>query len=94
MNELLVIGLQILALVLMIFGIGAISGWQWAVKSLRRRPPAWITGVVAAAGLSSSTAFALQENWLQALGTGGLWLVVVAGQLGVRPFARSRNDAT
>jgi hypothetical protein len=51
-------------------------------------------GVVAAAGLSSSTAFALQENWLQALGTGGLWLVVVAGQLGVRPFARSRNDAT
>ena len=65
--ELLIVGLSVVGLILMVFGLGAISGWLWAVKSLKVKPPAWIIGVTAAAGGTTTLAFALQGNWLSAV---------------------------
>ncbi len=57
------------------------------MKSLRVRPPGWITGVTAAAGAFMAAAFLFGGNWLSAITTTVFFALVVAGQLRIGPFA-------
>lgn len=92
--ELLIVGLTIVGLILMVFGLGAVSGWLWAVKSLKVKPPAWITAVTAAAAATSAAAFALQGDWLSALGFVLMFGTIVIGQQRMWPFRRSGGEAS
>lgn len=87
--ELLAFALTMLGLGLMLFALGAICAWAWAVKSLSIMPPAWIVGVTAAAGMALTGGFLLRGNWLSALTNGFLWAMIVGAQLQVGPFRRS-----
>jgi hypothetical protein len=87
--ELLAFALTMLGLGLMLFAVGAICAWAWAVKSLSIGPPAWIVGVTAAAGTALIGGFLLRGNWFSALTSGVLWAMIVGAQLQVGPFHRS-----
>ena len=93
--ELAAVILSILGLGLLIFALGALMGWYWAVKSLDVKPPAWIIGVTAAAGTAMVGSRAALQDWLSALLTGLLFLLIVGAQLRAGPFRRSSGgDAT
>jgi hypothetical protein len=73
---------------LIVFAIGAQSGWLWAVKSIVTPRPPWIVAVLAAGGACYVAFAALQTNWLSALLTAALYTVIVAGSLRIGPFGR------
>jgi hypothetical protein len=73
---------------LIVFAIGAQSGWLWATKSLEAPRPPWIAGVLAAGGLCYVAFAALLGDWLSALLTAGLYAIMVGGSLRIGPFAR------
>ncbi len=79
-------GLSILGLTLLVFSLGAISGWVWAVKSLVPRPPLWLTAVLGAGGLSFIGAQLVSGDWLGAAGTTVLYTLLVGGNLRIGPF--------
>lgn len=89
-DEVFAFGLAIAGLGLLIFSIGAMSGWAWAVKSLEVPPPRWIAGVTLAAGGAMVASALLRSDWVSAVGAGVLFAMVVAGQLRVGPW-RSRS---
>ena len=91
MSELLAAALSIFALVLMIFGVGAIAGWSWAAKSLDVTPPRWIAGVLLVAGVSFVTSSLLQGQWLTAASATLLYALLVGGALRVGPFRQPRS---
>jgi hypothetical protein len=84
--------LTILGLVLMVFGVGATSGWAWAMKSLDPRPPYWITGVLGAAGLSFVASSVLRADWFMALSWTLMFAVIVVGNLRIGPFRPKSAD--
>jgi hypothetical protein len=85
-SEVTVVVLSILALGLMIFGIGAIAGWTWAVKSLRVPPPRWIPGVMLVAGMLFVAANVLQDQWLTAASWALFFVLLIGGMLRIGPF--------
>lgn len=92
MGDVVAFALTILALALLLFAIGAISGWSWAVKSLEVSPPRWIAAVLLAAGLAFVAAAIVNQNWLLA-GTSALFYgIIVAGALRIGPFRRAARS--
>jgi hypothetical protein len=89
-DEVFSFGLAIAGLGLLIFSIGAMLGWAWAVKSLDVPPPRWIAGVTLAAGSAMVASALLRSDWVSAVASGLLFATVVAGQLRVGPW-RSRS---
>jgi hypothetical protein len=73
---------------LIVFALGAQSGWLWAVKSIDAPRPPWIVAVLGAGGACYVAFAALQANWLTALLTAALYTVIVAGSLRIGPFGR------
>jgi hypothetical protein len=74
--------------VLVIFAIGAQSGWLWATKSINAPRPPWIAAVLAVGGACFVGFSALQGEWLSTLLTAGLYSVIVGGSLRLGPFGR------
>jgi len=85
-------GLSVLGLALMIFSLGAVAGWAWAVKSLDVAPPPWIAAVTATAGAALVAGSVVGGNWLSALGFVVVFGILVAGQLRIGPW-RSRSGS-
>ena len=78
--------LSILALGLMIFAIGAVAGWSWAVKSLHVPPPRWIPGLMLAAGICFVAASVIQGEWLTAASATLFFVLIIGGMLRIGPF--------
>ena len=77
---------------LIVFALGAQSGWLWAVKSIDAPRPRWIVAVLAAGGACYVAFAALASNWLSALVTAALYAVIVAGSLRIGPFERKSGS--
>jgi hypothetical protein len=77
-----------LGAVLVIFAIGAQSGWLWATKSISAPRPPWIVAVLAIGGACFGGFSALRGDWLSALLTAGLYAIIVGGSLKVGPLGR------
>jgi predicted MFS family arabinose efflux permease len=90
--DVIAFAMTILGLVLMVFGLGAVSGWAWAMKSLDPRPPYWLAGVLAAAGLSFVASSALHADWLMALSWTLMFALIVIGNLRIGPFRPKSAD--
>lgn len=93
MTDVIATGLAVSGFGLLLFGLGAISGWLWGVKSPLVTPPVWITAVTIAAGASLSAAAALHGDWLSATLAAFICATIVAGQRQVGPFRRSGREA-
>ena len=73
---------------LIVFAIGAQSGWLWAAKSIDAPRPPWIAAVLAAGGACYVAFAGLQGDWLSALLTAALYVLLVATSLRIGRFAR------
>jgi predicted MFS family arabinose efflux permease len=79
--------LTITSVGLLIFGLGALMGWSWGVKSLEVTPPRWIAGVLLAAGLAFVGGQLLRGEPALAFTTGVLFAIIVGSALRVGPFS-------
>ena len=91
-EALLYASLSALGLALLIFGLGALAGWAWAMRSLETAPPPWIAAVMATAGAALVAGSLFGGNWLSALGFIAMFGILVAGLLRMGPW-RSRSGS-
>ena len=77
-----------LGAILMVFAIGAQSGWLWATKSIQAPRPPGIVSVLAVGGACFVGFSALRSDWLSALLTAGLYAIIVGGSLRIGPTGR------
>ena len=89
--DVIAFAMTILGLVLMVFG-GRRLGLGVGDEVARPAAPYWITGVLAAAGLSFVASSALHADWLMALSWTLMFASIVIGNLRIGPFRPKSAD--
>ena len=89
LGNLVAFALAGLGTILIVFAIGAQSGWLWAMKSVHAPRPPWMVSVLAVGGGCFVGFSALRGDWISALLTAGLYAIIVGSSLRIGPFRRS-----